>query len=60
MERIRKFPKEIGLARVFRPGRLRYQSLAAAYEKLVPLGRRFGRQEPLRNDGHSQEEYRWA
>jgi hypothetical protein len=60
MEQIRKFPKEIGLARVFRPGRLRHQSLAAAYERLIPPGRRLGRQERPRNHGESQEAYRWA
>jgi len=60
MTRIRKFPKEIGLARVFRPGPLRHQWLAAAYERLVPPGRQPGRQALSRNDPKGKEEYLWA
>lgn len=60
MERIRKFPKEIGLDRVFRPGHLRHQWLAAAYERLVPIGRWPQRQPHPGNRQEVKEEYRWA
>jgi hypothetical protein len=60
MERIRKSPREIGLDRVFRPGYLRHQWLAAAYEGLVPISRRPQRQPQPRNRQQVQEEYRWA
>jgi hypothetical protein len=59
-ERIRKTPQEIGLDRVFVPGRLRHQWLAAAYERLVPIHRRLGRQEPQENPQPIPEEYRWV
>jgi hypothetical protein len=57
-ERIRRTPQEIGLSRVFAPGRLRHQWLAAAYERLVPIHRWSGRQEPPENRQPIPEEYR--
>jgi hypothetical protein len=60
MERMRKIPKEIGLDRVFTPGRLRHQWLAAAYERLVPIRRVAVDQEPPGDRQQVQEEYRWA
>jgi hypothetical protein len=60
MERIRKLPKEVGLDRVFTPGRLRRQWLATAYERLVPLCRRSLGQERPENRPEGKEECRWA
>ncbi len=60
MERMRKIPKELGLDRVFTPGRLRHQWLAAVYERLVPIRRVAVGQEPLQAPRERREEYRWA
>lgn len=60
MEPIRKIPKEIGLARVFTPGRLRHQWLAAAYERLVPIRRVAVGQDASRDRGVIQEACVWA
>jgi hypothetical protein len=57
MKRSRKIPKEIGLDRVFTPGRLRHQWLAAAYERLVPIRRVARGQEA---PGDRREECLWA
>ncbi len=59
-ERSRKAPQEIELDRVFVPGRLRHQWLAVAYERLVPIPRRPGCQEPQESHQPIQEEYRWV
>jgi len=59
-ERSRKAAREIGLDRVFVPGRLRHQWLAAVYERLVPIPRRPGCQEPQENPQPIPEEYRWV
>jgi hypothetical protein len=60
MARIRKIPKEIRLDRVFTPGRLRDQWLAAAYERLVPTLRLSVRQEPSGNHQPLRKEAVWT
>ena len=60
MERIRKLPKEIGLDRVFTPGRLRHQWLATVYERLVPLRRVSVGQEPQGSRPQVREGCLWA
>ena len=61
MEAIRKTLKEVGVDRVFAPGRLRRQWLAAAYERLVPIRRFACGQRPQNNDDHKvREECLWA
>lgn len=59
-ERIRKTLQEIKLDRVFAPGRLRHQWLAAAYEQLVPLRCRPGYQKHQESHPCIREHYRWA
>jgi len=59
-ERIRKTPQEIELDRVFAPGRLRHQWLAAAYEQLVPFRCPWGCQKRQESHPRIREEYRWV
>ncbi len=56
MEEIRKMLKTIGIHRVFVPGRLGPQQMAAAYERLVPMHRMPLYQEPQENPYEVREE----
>jgi len=60
MKPTRQTDATMTVERVFAPGRLEHQRMAAAYEKLVPI-RRISRRQGFKVNSHCiQEERRWA
>jgi hypothetical protein len=60
MEAIRETLQRMVVKRLFEPGRLRHQWMAAAYERLVPVARISSSQEPQLRGQEARKECVWA